>query len=350
LTVLGLTEKCRGLGNGVTAVNNRLALAGAFIVLGAAPLASCAHGDPGIAAARSQALRPGVHQPVLDGVRFWYKVAGDAPAGTPPVVFLHGGPGGGSHTFEHFAGPELEKGLRMVYFDQRGSGRSERPWTGDYALTTLVEDVERLRAHLGAPKIALMAHSFGAVLALEYAALHPERVSAMVIAGGLSDTAIMCRSGAERLRQRAPEAFAKALPDGVDAAPPDELCDRSFRAMPQAQREAMTLENMWPNREAQARFQAYNAASGIKNTGELSSAVFRAGLLKYRFTKQDRITAPVLVVAGREDHQVGLPAQRALASSLPNGRIVEMENAGHWMMVDDPVRFAREVTPFLRGG
>src|SRR5687768_15715295 len=73
-----------------------------------------------------QALSPGVHNEVINGVRLWYRVAG-ANRGTP-VVFLHGGPGQGSQTFARFAGPHLERDNRMVYLDQRGSGHSEKHW------------------------------------------------------------------------------------------------------------------------------------------------------------------------------------------------------------------------------
>ncbi len=118
------------------------------------------------AAPVSAALAPGEHNAVLTGVRFYYRVGGSGSAGAPPVVFLHGGPGQGSEHFEALAGSYMERNLRMVWYDQRGSGFSERPVNRDYALTTMVDDIEALRRELGTPKIALIGHSFGAVLAL----------------------------------------------------------------------------------------------------------------------------------------------------------------------------------------
>ena len=88
------------------------------------------------------AMHPGPHEVALNGARYYYRIGGSAPAGTPPVVFLHGGPGQDSVHFDALAGPFMERDLRMVYFDQRGSGASERPASGDYALSTLVEDLE----------------------------------------------------------------------------------------------------------------------------------------------------------------------------------------------------------------
>src|SRR2546422_1269440 len=129
-------------------------------------------------------LRDGPHQVVVNNVRLWYRVAGRPAAGVPPVVFLHGGPGQGSYHFAALVGPYLERSLRMVYFDQRGSGNSERPWTGEYSMATLVEDIEGLRRELGVPQIALIGHSFGGTLALEYAAAYPTRVARLVIVAG----------------------------------------------------------------------------------------------------------------------------------------------------------------------
>lgn len=317
--------------------------------LALALVSACATAPPAPLIKTSGALSPGDHEAVIEGVRYWYRVAGAASPDAPPVVFLHGGPGGGSHTFAHFAGPHLEPGLRMVYLDQRGSGRSERPWNGDYALSTLVDDVERLRGHLGAPRISLLGHSFGAVLAMEYAARHPERVSRMVIAGGLSDASASCRSAADQLRRRSPAVYAKAFPEGLAAVADDSICDRGFRALPESEREPATLANMWPDAERLKLFRQVEADSGLRNTRELSNAVFRAGLLKYRFAQHDRLTMPVLVIAGLGDHQVGLEPQRALAKALPNGRLLKYEGAGHWMMVDQPARFGRDVTAFLNG-
>src|SRR2546423_10597727 len=90
--------------------------------------------------ATDDGLRTGEHNVVLNGVRVWYRVAGNASSTVQPLVFLHGGPGYNSHSFSVFAGPRLEQALRVVYYDERGSGRSERPWTGHYQLDTLVED------------------------------------------------------------------------------------------------------------------------------------------------------------------------------------------------------------------
>jgi proline iminopeptidase len=310
----------------------------------------CASGGSvgGAAPAISAALSQGVHEARLNGVRHWYKVAGEAPASVPPVVFLHGGPGGNSYSFEQTAGRLLERSLRMVYFQQRGSGRSERPASGDYSTATLVEDLEALRVHLGVAKISIVTHSFGTVIGLSYAAKYPERVARMVIAGGLADAPRSCREVSRRMERVRPEAFARAFPNGVDAVPDEAICGTMFGATPGRAGEEARSADMFPDPAVLARFRALEAASGLSNTGELGGYQFRNGLLQWRFAGQARVTMPVLVVAGEHDWAAGPETQRHLARSLPAAGIVEYEGAGHWMFIDRPERFASDVGAFLR--
>ncbi|NKN32616.1 prolyl aminopeptidase [Marichromatium bheemlicum] len=99
-----------------------------------------------------------------------------------PALFLHGGPGAGCEPAHRgFFDPER---YHLVLFDQRGCGRS-RPHAALGANTTwdLVEDIERIREHLGIERWLVFGGSWGSTLALAYAETHPERVSALVVRG-----------------------------------------------------------------------------------------------------------------------------------------------------------------------
>ena len=99
-----------------------------------------------------------------------------------PVVFLHGGPGGGTDPkMRRFFDP---KKYRIVLFDQRGCGKS-RPHASLEANTTwdLVADIERLRVLLGIERWQVFGGSWGSTLALAYAQTHPERVTELVLRG-----------------------------------------------------------------------------------------------------------------------------------------------------------------------
>jgi proline iminopeptidase len=110
----------------------------------------------------------------------YYEESGN-PRGKP-AVFLHGGPGGGTDArMRCFFDP---KRYRIVLFDQRGCGKS-RPHANLVDNTTwhLVEDIERLREHLGIEQWLVFGGSWGSTLALAYAETHPKRVTELVLRG-----------------------------------------------------------------------------------------------------------------------------------------------------------------------
>ena len=120
------------------------------------------------------------HLDVGDGHVIYWERSGTP--GAKPVVFLHGGPGGGfSPSHRRLFDPAL---YDVTLFDQRGCGRST-PHAELNANTTwhLVEDIERLREMAGAEKWQVFGGSWGSTLALAYAQKHPERVSELVLRG-----------------------------------------------------------------------------------------------------------------------------------------------------------------------
>ncbi|RDI65192.1 prolyl aminopeptidase [Nocardia pseudobrasiliensis] len=121
---------------------------------------------------------------VGDGQRIYWEESGN-PEGKP-VVFLHGGPGGGtSPMHRQFFDPQA---YRIVLFDQRGCGRSVPHIADGASLETnttwhLVADIERLRTHLGVERWQVFGGSWGSTLALSYAQTHPDRVTELVLRG-----------------------------------------------------------------------------------------------------------------------------------------------------------------------
>ena len=309
----------------------------------------CAARASGAQVQSSPALATGEHDVVLNGVRLWYRVAGAGAPATPQVVFLHGGPGYNSYSFSQIEGPLLEKRLGMIYLDQRGSGRSERPWTRDYKMSTLVEDIDALRRSLGVNQLALIGHSFGGMLALEYASAHPEHVSKLVLVDILYDAPAQCRFRAQSLAQLRPEAYARVAKDTVDSAGVRRSdCELEFRALRGAEREALSNEMMFPDSTRRKLQDSLDRVSGLRNTGELSNAMFNAGLLRYQFTGFSRLTMPVLVVVGGQDRAVGGQPMRDLAKRVPNGRLLELPKGGHFPYLEEPEAFARGVIDFFK--
>jgi proline iminopeptidase len=127
--------------------------------------------------------------------------------------------------------------------------------------------------------------------------------------------------------------------------PQDRACESS--PIRGRDREEVTAANMFPNPQTRTMLKGLEAESGLRNTGELGRAVFEQGLMRYQFDRAARITAPVLVIGGSLDFAAGPRAQRKLAEVLPRGRYLEYAGQGHWMFLEDPVRFGRDVSAFL---
>jgi proline iminopeptidase len=196
--------------------------------------------------------------------------------------------------------------------------------------------------------VALIAHSFAGALALEYAAKYPGHVSRIVMLDAISDLVETGRSRCERLAALNPEAYARSGPSGGRPASPAE-CNVS-RALSSQAMTRFFRDNAFPDSVIEKRVDSVYAASGLKNTGELSQVLLNDGPMSmkgWRFTAHERLTMPVLVLAGRHDHQVGVAEQRELARRLPNARFMLFERSGHAPNLDEPLEFLSAVVPFL---
>lgn len=128
----------------------------------------------------------------VEGGRVYVRINGEIDgaldgAATTPAIFIHGGPGG---THAGFAAMlALAKDRPIILYDQLGSGKSERPDNpANWRVERFVEELEAVRAAVGAEKLHLIGVSWGAALALEYSAKYPERVASTVLGGTFIST------------------------------------------------------------------------------------------------------------------------------------------------------------------
>ncbi len=306
-------------------------------------------------------LSQGEHTVVLNGVRLWYRVAGQLHAGQAPLVYLAGGPGYNSYTFEKTVGDQLERHTQMIYFDERGTGHSERPWTNAYAMPTLVQDIEALRQNLGLARISLMGHSFGATVAVEYAARYPEHVRKLIIVDGALDLPKIFELWGTELQQRYPAAWHETSLAETGTALDAAQAKQDNCAISKA-RFALEMSilgkvdggvfhnwQQFHDQHYQREQEAMDSKSGLRNTGELSKAYFfqDADFICYRFTAFTKLTMPTLAIVGKYDGAVGADQMRSFASSLPNARFDEFEASAHFPYAEEPVKFERDIVAFL---
>ncbi|MFN4286465.1 MAG: alpha/beta fold hydrolase [Lacibacter sp.] len=127
---------------------------------------------------QSWAQRRSFYFTTSDSVRLYVEVVGKGQ----PCVFVHGGPGSTSHYLQATgAAPLLEEKLEMIYYDQRGSGRSASPANHDYSLRRMLQDLEEIRRYLGYNKWSVMGHSFAGTLVTPYAERFPQSVQRLLL-------------------------------------------------------------------------------------------------------------------------------------------------------------------------
>ncbi len=270
-----------------------------------------------------------------------WEVAG-SPDGAPAVV-LHGGPGSGSTlALRRFLDPSA---YRIVCYDQRGCGRST-PHAGDPTTdlasnTTahLVDDLERLREHLGIGRWLVLGFSWGSTLALAYAQRHPGRVAAVVLGGVTmtrrSEIAWLYR-GVAPLFPEEWQRFVQGVPeperdgDLVEAyhrllhAPDPDVRARAAHDWT-AWEWALSSEEPLPARWRDPRFQLGRArivthyfrhAAWLEEGALLRGAAALAGI-------------PAVLVHGRFDLGSPLATAWELHRAWPGSELVVVPGAGH---------------------
>ncbi|MGD8426647.1 MAG: alpha/beta hydrolase [Balneolaceae bacterium] len=114
---------------------------------------------------------------VSDGTELFVEVRGEGI----PCLYIHGGPGVGSYWMEKLYGDVLEKHFKMIYLDQRGSGRSASAQNENYSPERIAKDFEEIRKALGIEAWVTFSHSFGGLLQMEHARLYPNTIRGMML-------------------------------------------------------------------------------------------------------------------------------------------------------------------------
>ncbi len=266
----------------------------------------------------------------LNGTDLFYVTEG---VGVPCIV-LHGGLGL-DHSYFRPALTPLGDVLHLVYSDLRGHGRSGRPPIETLTFDQLAEDIDALRAHLGFSRVALLGHSYGGFIALEYALRHPERLSHLILVDTAPATDYPDELAANIKRKASPE-LAKAL---QNAAPPTTNVEFEERLH---QRAPLYYYRFDP--DVAARLNAnliLNVAAAQRGTE----------LLRAAYNVVDRlpaITTPSLVLAGRDDFICPPSQAERIARGLPNAECVIFEESGHFPFVEEPSAFFATVHDWLR--
>ncbi len=276
---------------------------------------------------------------VGDGHRVYWELCGN-PKGKP-VVFLHGGPGGGcTPTQRRLFDP---KKYRILLFDQRGCGRST-PYASLEANTTwhLVADIERLREMIGVDKWMVFGGSWGSTLALAYAETHPERVTELVLRGIFtlrrSELLWYYQEGASWLFPDKWEGFLAPIPEEERGDLMAAYRKRLIDPDPAVQAKAARAWSLWEgetitllhNQEYSDQFgdEHYAIAfARIENHYFVNEGWFEEGQLIRNAHRLKGI--PGVIIQGRYD--IATPPKTAwdLHKAWPEAQFIMVPDAGH---------------------
>jgi len=293
---------------------------------------------------RADGVRTGGARTVRIDAKYdvWVKQVG---TGSIPVLTLHGGPG-----FNHFYLECLEdflpqSDIRFWYYDQLGCGFSDSP--DDISLWTIDryrDEVEQVRAALGLERFILYGHSWGGMLAMEYALQHPEHLAGLVVSN-------MTASVAEYVKYAA--VLVSELPPAAQAVIAHHRAKADYEA-PEYQKVLMEEVysrhvcrlNPWPE-PLQRCFRMMNTK--IYNTMQGPDEFNIIGSFKEWdiWARLREIAVPTLLIAARYDEMSPAQIQR-MGTLIPHARVALCGRGSHMAMYDDQRAYFDALIPFLR--
>lgn len=263
--------------------------------------------------------------PVAGG-ELYYRQVGEGRA----LVVIHGGPDF-DHTYLLPDFDRLSAAYRLVYYDQRGRGR----WRGRLDLDTIkietyVADLEGLRRHLDLDSMAVVGHSWGAIVALHYALRHPERVSHVALINSApASHEDMLRMRTQRLRRNSmhKDRLTELMP-GYARGDPEAVAEyyridfgTTFRRIEDVQR----LKLEWSRKDIE---------SGRAIEKRLSQGLIWSEGYSL-LPALAAVRAPTLVIHGDYDF-IPIECAEHIVEAIPGARLAVIPDSGHFSYIDAP--------------
>jgi len=317
----------------------------ALLALAILVVASAAWLPPGSAGKSNVTPHEG-HIPV-GGAELYFREIGK---GTP-VIVLHGGP-----DFDtSYLLPDMDSfsdSFRLIYYDQRGRGRSAagvKP--EDVSIESEMADLDQVREHFHLDKTVLLGHSWGTVLALEYAIRHPERVSRLVIMNPAPASADDLKQFQKERLEKWPELMEKrkaiaATPAYKEADPAAVVAYYRVHFTPAFARHE-DYEKLITRMQANFIRQGKD---GILKARAVEDRLVNDTWAKPGYDLMPKLKSlkiPTLVIYS--DHDM-IPAATAdhIAQAIPGAQLITLKDCGHFPYMECPVPLREQMDAFFR--
>ena len=272
-----------------------------------------------------------------DGVTIYYKAVG---SGTP-IVILHDGPG----FFHDYLLPyfnRLADKYRVIYFDQRGNGKSSFPADSSFTLNNYLNDIAALQKQLNINKINLLGHSFGAFLAENYAARYPNKVNTLVLSDPLPVSSLALQQDDKNAQDKRTEAESQLLVNTMKSKQFKSNDPATFKKVYEMLEEVNVKDSVTLNKifkpvkftQAEAnRYLVINSRGGRM-------------LLNYDLTDTlQNITAHTLILHGAMDN-VTLDDAQDLQNAIKNAELDIIRKSVHYSFAENEQDYFRQLNLF----
>jgi proline iminopeptidase len=287
-----------------------------------------------------------------NGVLIYYKALGSGS----PLVVVHGGPGMSHDYFLPYLLP-LARTHRLVFIDERGSGRSEKlEDVSAYTVENMVEDVEAVRRGLNLGTINLLGHSYGGVVVQAYALKYQQHLAHLVLASTFHSTARM-----NEVLKKIKDRMAPELRQRIDSLEQNGLFGHG-KPYEQQRYTADYMTAAWGEGYFPYLFQRRPDANyEPTNTGGMAWDLYRemwgshgeyvidGNLRSVEYAdKLPSLKVSTLVIAG--DHDECDPAlSQDMHARIAGSRLVILPQSGHMTFVDQTALFLKTIEEFLTG-
>jgi len=264
-----------------------------------------------------------------------------------PIILIHGGP-----DFDHtYLLPDMDRlsdSYRLIYYDQRGRGKSGGEiQPDDVSIKTEIEDLEGLRKYLQLDSVAVLGHSWGGVLAMEYAIRHSERVSHLILmntAAASQEDYLLLRQEVRR-RKAVYEDALNALVSSAEYKEGDpETVAKYYRIQ-----YGTTIKQPEHLERLMGRMRLSFTKEGVLRGRAIEEQLYKETWLSKEydlFPKLKQLSIPTLVIHGDYDF---VPAECAahIAQAIPGARFALLRECGHFAYIESPDEVRKEISDFF---
>ena len=265
----------------------------------------------------------------INDIEMYYEVHGPTvlPEDQADALLLIMGLGANATSWEMQL-PAFSREYRTIAFDNRGSGRTDKPQS-PYTIPQMADDAAALLDHLGIASAHVFGMSMGGMIAQEMALRHPQRVRTLVLGGTMAGGPNAVMAGPQLIQQWASTALLpleQAIENGLRFLYSEEFIARNHERLV---RRALDLAYLQPPLHAVQR-------------------QVMAVLQFNTFQRLADVTAPTLVISGTADQIVPPENSRILAERIPGAQLIELEGAGHGFLAEKAEETNSTVLAFLR--